>query len=57
MPIGSEDRLQGLVDLTTRTAYEFHGASGEHVTPVPLPADMGELVEAQRAELVERVGC
>lgn len=55
MPIGAEDRLRGLVDLTTRAAYEFHGAAGEEVTPVPLPGELAELVEARRAELVERV--
>jgi elongation factor G len=55
VPIGAEDRLRGLVDLTTRAAYEFHGAAGEAVTPVPLPGDLAELVEARRAELVERV--
>ena len=55
VPIGAEDRLRGLVDLTTRAAYEFHGAAGEEVTPVPLPTDLAELVDERRAELVERV--
>lgn len=55
LPIGSEDKLRGLVDLTSRTAFEFHGAAGETITPVPLPPDMAAEVDARRAELVERV--
>lgn len=33
VPIGSEDKLVGLVDLTDRQAYHFLGASGEQVPP------------------------
>ena len=32
VPIGSEDKLTGLVDLVDRQAYHFLGASGEEVT-------------------------
>lgn len=53
--IGGEDKLQGLVDLVDRQAYHFMGPSGEHVTPVDFPADLGALVEARRAELVEKI--
>lgn len=31
IPIGSEDSLQGLVDLIDRKAFRFEGASGEKV--------------------------
>ena len=37
VPIGSEDKLVGLVDLIDRQAYHFLGASGEQVPPPPPP--------------------
>jgi len=55
VPIGSEDKLAGLVDLVDRQAYHFLGPSGEQVTAVDSPAELRELVEERRTELIERI--
>jgi len=39
IPIGLEDKHDGLVDLLTMKAYRFSGANGETKTEVEIPAD------------------
>ena len=52
-PIGLEDKHQGIVDLITREAYYFDGNDGENVRVEECPEDLKEIVESQRAKLVE----
>ena len=50
LPIGSQDSLQGVVDLVTMKAYV-----GEKGSEAAIPEDMGGDVEPLRAELLEAV--
>ena len=52
-PIGLEDDHQGIVDLITREAIYFDGGNGETVRTEACPDDLKEIVEAQRAVLLE----
>lgn len=40
IPIGSDDRLKGLVDLIHRKAYYFDGANGENIREEPVPDNL-----------------
>ncbi len=55
LPIGAEDTMSGVIDLLTRTAFEFKGQNGEQITEIAIPEDMKEKVEKYRHELVERI--
>lgn len=52
-PIGLEGDHQGVVDLITKTAYTFAGNDGEVVESGPVPADLVDIVDEQRAKLLE----
>jgi elongation factor G len=52
-PIGLEGDHEGLVDLITRKAYTFSGEKGEVVVEAECPADLVDVVEAQRGKLLE----
>jgi elongation factor G len=52
LPIGKEDKLQGVVDLVGQKAYYFDGRNGEKVREEAVPADMqAEVTEARQAML------
>ena len=54
IPMGLEEKLGGLVDLVTMTAYVFEGTQGEKVKPLPeIPAEFLEMAKEKRHELVE----
>lgn len=55
LPIGSEDSFRGIIDLVTKKAYTFDGSQDENMTEVEIPADMVDLVEEKRTELIETV--
>jgi len=55
LPIGREDSFSGVVDLLTKTAYRFEGDYGERVVAYEVPAEMKELVENKRRELIEKI--
>ena len=57
LPIGSESQFVGVVDLVENRALVWRGetALGEHYETEDVPADMVELVEKYRAELIEAV--
>ncbi|MDI6821170.1 MAG: elongation factor G [Patescibacteria group bacterium] len=55
LPIGIEDKFEGVLDLLTRKAYHFEGEKGERIIEVEIPANMKELVEKKRHELVEKI--
>ncbi|MCG8568126.1 MAG: elongation factor G, partial [Desulfobacterales bacterium] len=55
LPIGLEDRHEGLVDLVTMKAYYFEGDNGENMVEAEIPADMLEEAEAAREEMIDAV--
>jgi elongation factor G len=55
LPIGIEEKFEGVIDLIRRVSYHFEGANGEQVVEGAVPEDMQEEVEKWRALLVEKV--
>ncbi|MBY0551135.1 MAG: elongation factor G [Candidatus Obscuribacterales bacterium] len=57
LPIGSEDRYTGFVDVLTRTAYQYdeNDKLGRNLKEIPVPDDMKELVEECGRELDESI--
>jgi elongation factor G len=54
LPIGKEDKFQGIVDLISRKALIFEGTGGEYKT-ADIPADMKDAVEKYRETMVEDI--
>ena len=54
-PIGAESEFRGVVDLVTMKAYEFDGTEQENSTEIDIPADLKNVVEQKRTELIEAV--
>ena len=54
-PIGAESDFNGIIDLITRTAYHYDGKPEEEPTIIDIPADMVDLVEEKRNDLIEAV--
>lgn len=55
LPWGSEDNLQGVIDLLEMKAYTFTGEMGMTVSPVDIPADHLDEAKKYHDELVERI--
>jgi elongation factor G len=56
IPIGQEDRFQGVIDPITQKAFYFDGESGETIRTEEIPAEYkAEAVEA-RKRIIEQVG-
>ena len=55
IPVGLEDGHAGVVDLITMKSYIFEGEKGENVVEGEIPADLMDLVEEKRMELIERL--
>ncbi len=53
VPIGLEDKLEGLVDLLTMKAYIFSGANGEINTEVPIPEDLVAVAKERRVIMLD----
>lgn len=53
MPIGAEADFKGVVDLIGMKAYTYDGKGKG--TPIDIPADMADEVEAEREALIENV--
>ena len=53
IPIGLEDRLQGVVDLVTMKAYYFDGDNGERIREEEIPADLVDEAQAFREEMLD----
>ena len=53
LPIGLEDKLEGVVDLISQKAIYFDGPSGEELRYADVPANMVEDVKKYRKELIE----
>jgi len=55
IPIGAEDKFEGVIDLLNMKAYRFEGEMGKNVIPYEIPADMMGEAKKFRGELVERI--
>ena len=55
LPIGTEDRLEGVVDLVTMKALRFGGNAGEIINEEPVPDNMMEESLAFREEMLDAV--
>ncbi len=53
LPIGLEDKLEGVVDLVGMKAIYFDGDNGEQLRYAEIPAYMKDQVEQYRAELLD----
>ncbi len=53
LPIGLEAKFEGVVDLIDMKALYFRGDNGEVVEEAAIPADMVELAEERRAEMID----
>ena len=55
IPIGAEDRFEGVVDLINMRAYYFEGEDGETIIEKDIPADLADDAKKYREELVAAV--
>ena len=55
IPIGLEGDHAGVVDIVEMKSITFHGDNGENLEYGDIPADMADLVEEKRLELIERL--
>ncbi len=53
IPIGLEDKHEGMVDLITMKAYYFDGEHGETVREEQIPANLQQEAETKRHELLD----
>mgnify|MGYP000808563937 CR=1 FL=1 len=54
-PIGAEDEFHGVIDLVTMKAYEFDGKQEEEAKEIEIPADLKDIAEEKRNDLIEAV--
>ena len=55
IPIGAEDKFQGLIDLIEMNAVIYKDDLGKDIEVTEIPADMAELADEYREKLVEAV--
>ena len=55
LPIGLEDKFEGIIDLLSMKAFHFEGEMGKNVVAGEIPANMMDEAKKYRAELVERI--
>jgi elongation factor G len=53
LPIGKEDAFKGIVDVITRKAYIYLDDLGTKIDVTDVPADMVDLVEEMRANVID----
>ena len=54
IPIGLEDKHEGVVDLLTMKAYYFDGANGETIREEEIPAELADEAQSRREELIDQ---
>ena len=54
-PIGAGDEFTGIIDLITRTAYQYDGKAEENAQIIEIPEELKDLVEEKRSELIETI--
>ncbi len=55
MPIGAEDKFNGIIDLVTMKANYFDGANGETIRQEAIPAELLDEAKQHRHDLVEKL--
>jgi elongation factor G len=55
VPIGAEDRFQGVIDAIVGKAYYFDGENGETVREEPVPAEYVDATRKARHDIIEAV--
>src|SRR5687768_8269651 len=55
LPIGAEEKFEGVVDLLKMKAFYFEGEMGKNVVEGVIPDDLKADAEKYRAELVEKI--
>ena len=55
LPIGKEDTFCGIIDLVKMKAYYYRDDKGQVIDETEIPADMADLAEQYRANLLEAV--
>src|SRR5256884_8829046 len=55
LPIGAEDKFQGVVDLVTMKAHYYDGENGEKIRTEEIPADLLEQAKSLRHDLIAAV--
>ncbi len=55
IPIGLEDKLEGVVDLVTMQAYYFDGDNGENVIVKEIPAELADEAAEKREIMIDAV--
>jgi len=55
LPIGSEDKFQGMIDLMNMKAYYYRDDIGEKIEELEIPEDMKELAEEYRHNMMESI--
>lgn len=53
MPIGLEDKLEGIIDLVTMKAFYFDGKNGENIREEEIPADLLDEAKTRHEELLD----
>ena len=53
LPIGAEDKFNGIIDLVTMKAYQYDGDQEENPKDIDIPADLKDKAESMREELIE----
>ena len=53
LPIGLEDKFEGIVDLVRMKAYRFEGANGEKILVGEIPAEMANEAKGAREEMLD----
>ena len=54
-PIGAEDQFRGVIDLVSMKAYEFDGKPEEDYKEIEIPAELKDIAEEKRMDLIETV--
>ena len=54
-PIGAEDNFNGIIDLVSMKAYHYDGGQHEEATEIEIPAELRDIAEEKRMELIETV--
>ena len=55
IPIGEEDKHEGVIDLLEMKAYGFEGKLGDNVIEIPFPENLRADAEKYRGELIEKI--
>jgi elongation factor G len=55
MPIGLEDKLEGVIDLIEMVAFKFYGDNGETIERGPIPPDLMEQADKLRHEMLDNL--